>query len=467
MTVHNGHDNNAPAHALAGELFGDRGIDADTVAQVRRAAADRLHDANAASTATLTEVIDQEVSAWVRTRATRGIPPPSSADERRLAHEVLAALSGLGGLAPLLNREDVENIHIHGCDRVWLEHADGTVTCWPETVADSDAELLDLLAALFARGGQTSREWSPAHPLGNLRIPNGGALGARIAALREVTDRPRIAIRRHRLAHSTLADLQGLGTLGESMRHLLATAVAAGLNLLVTGGPAAGKTTLLRALCHEIPANEHLVTVEDDYELGLHLDEDRHPLVTPAQARTANAEGIGEVSLDALLTQALRHSPSRVIVGEVRGGEITSLLRTLGNGAAGGMGTLHAASARAVPDRIAALSQLAHPPLPITAAHRWSASALDMLVHVTRRTDPTTGQRHRVVSEVVEVGHVGDAEVPDLTSLAKPDIGHGHAMPVTPPSPDLLARLEHAGLDRTIFGLRAPLPHEPWVGDRS
>ena len=456
------------APCSGGDLSGEH-ADPAAVTAVRRAVADRLHDTHMSSTTDLAEVVEAEVGAWVRERAKDGIPPPSTAAEHQLAQTVLAALSGLGGLAALLAGDDVENIHVHGHDRVWLEHADGSLTRHREAVADSDAELVDLMTALFARHGQTSREWSPANPLGNLRIADGGPLGARIAALREVTDRPRIAIRRHRLAHASLDQLRELGTLSEPVRHLLATAVAAGVNILVTGGPAAGKTTLLRALCQEIPAMEHLVTVEDDYELGLHLDEGRHPLVTACEARTANAEGIGEVSLDALLTQALRHSPSRVLVGEVRGGEITSLLRALGNGAAGGMGTLHAASARAVPDRIAALSQLAQPPLPIPAAHRWSASALDLLVHVSRRTDPSTGARHRVVSEVVEVGAVGDAEVPDLTSLASPDIEHGRAVPLAPPSPALLARLEHAGLDRSIVAGHCPAwaPETAWGGDLS
>lgn len=455
-----------PDATMTGELPGWQDHSA-VIAEIRRAVADRLRTATDTSTTTVAGVVDDQVSQWVRERASEGVPPPSPALERQLAQAVVAALSGLGGLVPLLAQEDVENIHIHGCDRVWLEHADGRLTRWPEKIADSDAALLDLITAVCARHGQTSREWSPAHPLANLRIPEGGPLGARLAALREVIDRPRIAIRRHRLAHTSLTELHELGTLSEPVRHLLATAVAAGVNVLATGGPAAGKTALLRALCHEIPAEEHVVTVEDDYELGLHLDEVRHPLVTAAEARTANAEGIGEISLDTLLTQALRHSPSRAIVGEVRGGEITSLLRALGNGAAGGMGTLHAASARAVPDRIAALAQLADPPLPIAAAHRWTASALDLLVHVTRRSDPATGTRQRVVSEVVEVGRVGDADVPDLTTLAAPDIEQGRAVPVTPPSPALLDRLEHAGLDRTIFHhSHLPTPGRTWAGDR-
>ncbi|QIZ37905.1 CpaF family protein [Saccharopolyspora sp. ASAGF58] len=394
-------------------------------------------------------LVGEEITAWAHERASRGDPPLSEQDERVLAAAVLAALAGLGGLQPLLERGDVENIHIHGHDQVFLELADGRLQRWPHAVAASDAELVELLEAMFARLGQTSREFSPARPIGNLRLPAGGPLGARLAAVREVSGRPRVAIRRHRLAHATLTDLHHQGSLDAGLLHFLQVAVAAGLNLVVTGGPYAGKTTLLRALCDEIPAGEHIVTVEDDYELGLHLNPVKHPLVTPLEARTANAEGVGEVSLDDLLKQTLRHSPSRVVVGEVRGGEITALLRALGNGAAGGMGTLHAACARAVPDRIAALGQLATPPLPVEAAYRWTASALDLIVHLARRD--YAGRRERFVTEIAEVGQVGDAAIPDLTSLFGPRPGDGRAIPVSAPSRVLLARLEARGLDRGIF----------------
>ncbi|MEV4731901.1 ATPase, T2SS/T4P/T4SS family [Saccharopolyspora sp. NPDC049426] len=417
--------------------------DADTVAQLRARVAERLAPGD--DPARHRSLVAAEITAWTLHRAAQGDQPLSELAEKRLTDAVLAALSGLGDLQPLLEREDVENIHIHGYDRVWLERSDGSVQAWPHPVGRSDADLLAQLESMFARLGQTSREFSPAHPMGNLRLPAGGPLGARLAAVREVADRPRIAIRRHRLAHATLDDLHQRGTVNDRVHDFLQSAVRAGLNLLVTGGPAAGKTTLLRSLCHAITDHEHVVTVEDDYELGLHLNPVAHPLVTALEARAPNAEGAGEITLDDLLKQTLRHSPSRVIVGEVRGGEITSLLRALGNGAAGGMGTLHATSARAVPDRIAALSQLAHPPLSVAAAHRWTASALDLIVHVTRRD--SEGRRERVVTEICEVGPVGDAGTPDLIPLFGPHPSSGCIAPVYPPSEPLRARLRQHGLD--------------------
>ncbi|MEY8042742.1 CpaF family protein [Saccharopolyspora cebuensis] len=434
---------------------GDPIPDPATVATLRARVAARL-DAGAPEETT---VVHDELARWAAERTAAGLPELPGAVEHRTSQAVQGALTGLGGLAPLLERDGIENIHIHGHDHVLVECADGTTARWPHPVADSDEDLLELLGEVFARAGRTSREFSPAHPIANVRIPAGGPLGARVAAVRELCDRPRVAIRRHRLAHATLTDLHAHGTLDARLHDFLAAAVHAGLNLLVTGGPYAGKTTLLRALCQQIPPDEHVVTVEDDYELGLHLDQHRHPLVTAWEARTAGAEGTGAITLDDLLKQALRHSPSRVIVGEVRAGEITALLRALGNGAAGGMGTLHATTARAVPDRIAALGQLASPPLPITAAHRWTASALDLVVHVTRLDRPHG--RHRTISEIVEVGPVGDAEGPDLTPLFTLPPDADHAIPVGPPSPALLDRLTRAGLDRDVF---AP-PVQAWGGE--
>ncbi|WP_051792439.1 CpaF family protein [Amycolatopsis jejuensis] len=440
---------------------------AEVVREIREAVAARLERTAAGETRLETPLsadeqqtrirayVADEVAGWVRRRAHAGQAPLSVAVERQLIRAVVAALSGLGTLEELLEREDVENIHVHGCDHVLLELADGTIEQWPHPVADTDAELVEMLAAMFARQGQTSRELNAGRPLGNLRISAGGPLGARVAAVMEVSDRPRVAIRRHRLVDVGMDDLVANGTLDPLLVSLLRSAVRAGCNMIVSGGPAAGKTTLLRALCREIPDSEHVVTVEEEYELGLHLGS--RPLVTPLEARPANSEGIGQISLDDLLTQTLRHSPSRVIVGEVRGGEVTAMLRALGNGAAGGMCTLHATSATAVFDRISALGQLATPPLAIEAAHQWTASAVDLVVHVIRTDyDFSSGRRRtRCVSEVLEVGPVGDSGRPDVTRLFAPG-PDGRATVAYPPGLDLLQRLERHGFDRRLLGTTPP-----------
>lgn len=396
----------------------------------------------------LNQYLREELDLLAQHRVASGLPPLDRAEEGALAQAVLAALNGLGPLDRLLRRDDVENIFLIGCDTVFLELADGSVEAWPDRVAESDGELVQLLSAMFARLGGTEREFSAGAPIGNLRLPAGGPLGARLAAVMEVTPRPHVAIRRHRLVEATLDDLVANGTLDKPLRELLIAAVRAGLRIIVSGQWGAGKTTLLRALCHEIDRWEHVVTIEDDYELGLQTFPDRHPLVTAMQARLPNAEGVGEITLDDLIKQAQRHSPQRIILGEVRGGEVTALLRALGSGT-GGMCTLHADDGWSVFDRIAALAQLADPPLPVSAAYRWTASAVDLVVHV-RRSD-AVGSRKRFVSQVLEVGPAGDTERPDATEVFSPRLADGRAVAAFPPSARLLDVLEQHGMDRAIF----------------
>jgi Flp pilus assembly CpaF family ATPase len=241
----------------------------------------------------------------------------------------------------------------------------------------------------------------------------------------------------------TLADLTDLDTLTPDLRDVLVAAVRAGCNIVVSGAPAAGKTTLLRALAAEIPAGEHIVTVEEEYELGLHITGPQR-LVTAMETRQPNAEGVGGIGLHTLLTQALRHSPSRVLVGEVRGGEVTALLAALSNGAAGGMCTLHARSAAAVATRVAQLAQLSDPPLDTGAAWRFLADAVDLIVHVGR--DPADAGGRRYVTQVLEVGAVGDGGTPDTTALFAPD-ADGRATAAHTPSTGLRRRLTRAGYE--------------------
>nr|CEL17635.1 Type II/IV secretion system ATP hydrolase TadA/VirB11/CpaF, TadA subfamily [Kibdelosporangium sp. MJ126-NF4] len=394
--------------------------------------------------------VRQEIEAWTSRRAAAGIPPLPRHAEQALADAVMASLAGLGRIDVLLRRTDVENIFLFGHDRVYLELADGTTETWPYTVADSDAQLVDMLTGMFARLGQTSREFSASVPVGNLRLPAGGPLGARLAAIMEVTERPAVAIRRHRLMAANLDELVRNSTMDVVIRDFLRAAVRARLKIAVTGEWGAGKTSLLRALCHEIPTWEHIVTIEDDYELGLQMWPERHPVVTAMEARLPNAEGVGEISLDTLLKQALRHSPKRIVVGEVRGGEVTALLRALSTGAAG-LCTLHADTAAAVFDRIANMSQLAIPPLPVETAYRWTASALDLIIHIRQRDRlDSAGRpvRERFVEQIIEVGSIGDTARPDTTEVFTPRQSDGRAVPAYPPSQAVLDKLERHGFDR-------------------
>ena len=426
------------------------------VAQLREAVAARLEESNeqsgrpASEQARAGRLLTEALAAYAERRAASGEPPLPPGGQRTLGDAVWSALYGLGPVQQLVELLDVENIHIHGFDQVALEYADGSIRWWPHPVADSDADWVQLLATAAARMGQTPREFSPASPLLNTHLPVGGPLGCRLAATIEVSGRPRVAIRLHRVPDLDLDGLVATGTATPAVGSLLRAAIRAGLRLVVSGGPGAGKTTILRVLAHEIDPIEHLVTVEEEQELGLHLDRAKHPLVTAFQVREANAEGAGQITLDDLLWQSLRHCPSRVIVGEVRGGEVTAMLRMFGNGAVGGgMCTLHATSATAVFARIASLAQLASPPLPVETAYQWTASAIDLIVHV-RRQDSVDARgrrtRRRFISEIIEVGPVGDSGRPDATALfeAGPD---GAVVPAMPPSPELMTKLAAHGFD--------------------
>ncbi|HYT10278.1 MAG TPA: hypothetical protein VEL73_06415, partial [Mycobacteriales bacterium] len=178
-------------------------VDWDVVTELRARVATRLEAdrarlgsaewSDADERALAASLVGQELERWALSRVTAGLSAPDRQTERALAGAVTAALFGLGRLQPLLEREDVENVHVHGADRVVLELADGRLEA-AAPVAGSDAELVEMLTGWAARAGQTGREFSPAHPLLNLRLPTGGPLGSRLAAVMEVTGRPTIAI---------------------------------------------------------------------------------------------------------------------------------------------------------------------------------------------------------------------------------------------------------------------------------
>jgi len=297
--------------------------------------------------------------------------------ERRLAQTVLDALFGMGRLQALIDNPEIENIDINGCDRVWVTRADGSKRM-VAPVADTDDELVELVRSAAGRFGLSERRFDMARPELDLQLPGG----SRLSALMAVAARPAVSIRRHRFAQLSLDDLVDLGTLDEGVALLLGAAVRARKNIVVSGAMNSGKTTLLRALAAEIPARERIVTIEQAFELGLDGDVERHPDMVALEARPANVEGEGLITVADLVRRALRMNADRVIVGEVLGDEVLPMLNAMSQGRSGSMCTIHADSSAGVFRRIASYAVQAPERLPLESTNLLTAGAIDFVVHL-------------------------------------------------------------------------------------
>ena len=307
---------------------------------------------------------------------------------------VVARVLGLGRLQPLLEDPDVNDVHVRGSDPVWVKLRDGRRER-RAPIVDGDDELVELVRRAATRMGRHERRFDAGSPELNMQLPDG----SRLFAVMDVSARPSLVVRRHRFDLSSLVELEDKGLMGRGARRLLAAAVRARRNLVVAGGTGTGKTTLLRALLNEVPADERIVTIEDAYELGLEHFAELHPDHDALQSRPANVEGRGEITLADLTRMALRMDPDRVIVGEVRGGEAFTMLLAMSQGNDGSMCTMHADSTRSVFPKLAAYVAMAHTGLPVETTNLLIASAVHLVVYVGIRDG-----RRRIASirEVVD-----------------------------------------------------------------
>lgn len=280
---------------------------------------------------------------------------------------------GAGPLEPLLRLPGVTDVLVNGAGGVYVDRGSGLEL---SDVRLPDEEGVRRLAQRLASLG--GRRLDDATPYVDLRLPDGTRFHAVLAPIA----RPGtlISLRVPRPQAFTVADLVASGTVGPDAAELLDAIVAARLAFLVSGGTGSGKTTLLAALLARVAPTERLVIVEDASELR-----PDHPHVVALEGRPANIEGAGAVDLRTLVRQALRMRPDRLVVGEVRGGEVVDLLAALNTGHEGGCGTLHANSALDVPARIEALALAGG--LDRAAAHSQLASAVDVVIHLDRAAD--------------------------------------------------------------------------------
>jgi pilus assembly protein CpaF len=300
---------------------------------------------------------------------------------------VSAELTGAGPLQPLLADPDVTDVLVNAPDEVWVDSGEGLRRV--EVDLGGPERLRALAVRLAARSG---RRLDDASPYVDARLPGGTRLHAVLAPV--AVGGTLLSLRVPPRRSFTLAELAARGAVPPGWDAVLDAVVQRRLGFLVSGGTGTGKTTLLSTLLGRVAPHERVVTVEDTAELAPTC-----PHHVALEARHANAEGAGAVTLSDLVRQALRMRPDRVVVGECRGGEALDLLSALNTGHAGGCGTVHANAVEHVPSRLEALGLLGG--VGRLALARQCASALDVVVHLERRD----GLRRVVsVGVVVDLG---------------------------------------------------------------
>jgi pilus assembly protein CpaF len=340
----------------------------------------------------------------------RGLPDEIQVE---LIRALDARLFGAGPFQHLLDNDKVEDIHCNGYDKVFVRYADGEDE-QVDPVCDSNEELVQILQDLASYTGLSSRPFDTSNVELDLRLPDG----SRLSATQGVSPWPTVSIRRHRHPNLDLAHEQDLGTVDREQANFLRAAVRAKKNIMIAGGTGAGKTTLLRALASEIPSSERLITVERTLELALHEDTVAHPNCVPFEERQPNAEGEGGVSLATLVRRSLRMSPDRVIVGEVLGDEVVTMLNAMTQGNDGSLSTIHANSALEVIPRLCAYAIQAQERLPMEATQMLVAGALEFIIFM-RKVD----QQQRVIDSVIELTGYDGARATHSHLWKSPGIG--------------------------------------------
>src|SRR6185503_12266909 len=301
-------------------------------------------------------------------RLTRG-------DEERLITELLHDTFDLGPITPLLLDEEISDILVNTHRQVYVERL-GRLELTDVQFRD-EGHLRAIIDRIISRVGRRIDESSP---LVDARLPDGSRVNAIIppAAL----DGPILSIRRFRRRALSIDNLLELGSISESMAHLLQGIIRCRINAIITGGTGSGKTTLLNILSRYIPDGERIVTIEDSAELQL-----QQPHVVRLETRPPNLEGKGIITQRDLVRNALRMRPDRIVVGEVRGDEVLDMLQAMNTGHDGSLTTIHSNGPRDALHRMENLVLMAGHALPDKAIREQIASAVEVIVHVSRLTD--------------------------------------------------------------------------------
>lgn len=336
------------------------------------------------------EELTRQAGAMIReilSQLTVPLPPelPLAVLEKELIQEAI----GLGPLEYLLERDDITEIMVNGPDQVYVERG-GVLYRTDTAFADNN----QVLAAIERIVSPLGRRIDESSPMVDARLPDGSRVNAIIPPL-SLTG-PTVTIRKFSKKPFTAVDLIRFGSVSPDIIRFLAVCVAVRKNILISGGTGSGKTTLLNVLSSFLPNRERIVTIEDAAELQLHQEH-----LVRLESRPPNVEGKGAVTIRDLVRNALRMRPDRIVVGECRGGEALDMLQAMNTGHDGSLTTIHANSPRDALSRLETLVLMAGFDLPLRAIREQIASAIHIVVQISRERD---GSRKIVnVSEITKM----------------------------------------------------------------
>ncbi len=356
-------------------------------------------------------------------------------DRQRVVKRLVDDIKGLGPLEPLFSDPHISDILVNGLKSAYIER-------WgqlePVDIKFRDEQHLLNIAQRIA--GWVGRRVDEASPMVDARLPDGSRVNIIIPPL--AVDGASISIRRFVAREISLEDLAQRLALTPAMAKLLQICVKARLNILISGGTGAGKTTLMNALSREISHTERLVTIEDSAELQL-----QQPHVVRLETRTMSSEGTGQVTVRDLLVNALRMRPDRIIVGEVRGGEANEMLQAMNTGHPGSMCTIHANNPRDALIRLENMLLLTSGDIPLIAMRRQIVSAIDVIVQVARLRSG-----HRCVTSITDVAGM-EGDVVTTEEMWHRRSGEAHVFASTGRQPSWMETVDGVGLRDELLKL--------------
>jgi pilus assembly protein CpaF len=380
-----------------------------------------------ADPAAVRRIVEQVIAAY-RDRAI-STPMPALGDPDLALRSVLDNITGYGPLQAFLDDRTVEEIWINEPGRVFIARRGRSELT---NVVLTSEQVSDLVERMLRPSG---RRLDLSSPFVDAMLPDGSRLHVVIPQITRA--HVAVNIRKFVISRVTLDELTALGSLSDRAARFLEASVVCGLNILVSGGTQAGKTTMLNALCAAIPARERVITAEEVFELSVPL-----PDVVAMQTRQANLEGTGEIPLRRLVKEALRMRPQRLIVGEVRQEECLDLLIALNSGLPG-MCTLHANSAREALIKMCTLPLLAGENVSAGFVVPTVAQSVDLVVHLGTDVD---GRRR--VREIVGVTGRCEGDTIETAALFDTVDGHLRRADGFPPH---IERYERAGYDLPLL----------------